>query len=331
MAEDGNYQLILEKAPEERQPETALFLSGCFSLPPAAARGIAASGPIILLSDMSKGQAEAVLSELRSTLPPGIELRIGDESAAAKFSRLQWPRPPRIYGRGLEEFKILDEGREERCPLCGGLFRIILEGDAVRLIPSGSGKRTMSVRRVIDSSDKDPLFSGIKPLAGSGSDFASLRSLQAGDTGFWMDYGERLPAASAGQGSGRQDVGRQGVETASEGTGTHHGTSAASSSRGATGEKTNVSGKSTAFRGGNAAGLAAFMKPGVFALMVGRTRDNMAVKMVADIMGIGEEEARNKCLSLGLCVVRDVALDEAQNLLARFKNLGVKARIVKPM
>lgn len=321
MAEDESYQLILEKAPEERQPETALFLSGCFSLPPAAARGIAASGPIVLLSDMAKGQAEAVLSELRATLPPGIELRVAGAAAAAKFSRLQWPRPPRIYGRGLEEFKIREDGREERCPLCGGALRLVREGDEIRLFPSGLGKRSVSVRRIVDASDKDPLFSGIKPLAGADADFASLRSLQAGDTGFWMDYGERVFAPLT----------RDGIAAAEEGTGTGHAPLASSSSHRGENGKATATGKSGVFRSRSSSGLAAFMKPGVFALMVGRTRDNMAVKMVADIMGVSEDEARDKCLSLGLCVVRDVALDEAQNLLARFKNLGVRARIVKPM
>jgi ribosomal protein L7/L12 len=72
------------------------------------------------------------------------------------------------------------------------------------------------------------------------------------------------------------------------------------------------------------------MKPGAFAVVVGRTRDNQAVKMISEIMGISEREARDRCMHLGICVARDISLDEAQNLLSRFKSLGAKARIVKP-
>lgn len=79
-----------------------------------------------------------------------------------------------------------------------------------------------------------------------------------------------------------------------------------------------------------AAGLAAFMKPGVFSVVVSRSRDPQVVKMIAEIMGVPEAEARDKCLCPALSPVRGISLDEAQSLLARFRNLGAKARIVRP-
>lgn len=296
-APSSSYQIILEKVPYDKQPETSLFLSGCFSLPPASTRGIAASGPIALLSDLTEEQARAILDELEASLPEGVDLRLADAGEASKISRLQWPRPPCIYGRDLAEFAKRAESHNLLCPHCGGAIRVDRDADG-RVSASAPCSRVSS-RRLAPADDKDPLFSGIKPLATASSDFASIRSLQAGDTGFWLDHSrnsfapsppEREPSDSGGDSSHTK--------------------------------------KSTAK---NAAGLAAFMKPGVFALVVGRTKDAQVVKMIADIMGVGEEEARIKGLNLGTCVARDISLDEAKNLLARFRSLGARARIVKPM
>ncbi len=301
----GSYQVILEKVPEERQAETALFLSGCFSLPPASTRGIAASGPIAILSDITQEQAEAILAELTPSLPAGVTLRLSDGQETTRASRLQWPRPPRIYGRDLDEFNSEDRSHELKCPICGGLLRITQEPDGLKALPAGMEKRKRgeTLFRPAAGSDQDPLFSGLKPLASASGNFASLRSLQAGDTGFWLDHGHGQPEPhemARGEAEGRKNAG----------------------------ETTNAK-RSSAAKG--SVGLAAFMKPGAYALVVSRTRDPQAVKMISEIMGMSEADARDKCMNLGLCVVRDVALDEAQNLLARFRNLGARARIVKPM
>lgn len=298
MSEEDNYQIILEKMEEKSQPDAALFLSGCFSLPPGSTRGIAASGPIVLLSGMSKWQAESILSELNASIPEGVVLRLAAENVPGKYSRLQWPRPPRIYGRDLGEFADRQECVDTTCPLCGGALRIAGNGVAARLLAGECSRRGISERQTLSPSDKDPLFSGIKPLATADTNFASLRSLEAGDTGFWMDYHDA-------------DVPEPGDKPAAE-----RSPGSESTARKSTNKTT--------------AGLAAFMKPGVFAVVVGRTKDPQAVKMVSEIMGVSEDEARDKCMSLGLCVVKGVALDEAQKLLARFHNLRARARIVRP-
>lgn len=296
-----DFHIILEKVPDDKQPETALFLSGCFSLPPASTRGIAASGPITLLSDMTRAQAETVMAELTPSLPTGVGLRIVDATEAARFSRLQWPRQPRIYGRDLSEFEGVEASGEIKCPFCGGHLRVTSDGDGIKAVPaSGEKKRVSDISgKLPQPSDKDPLFSGIKPLAAG--NYASIRSLQAGDTGFWMDHGHSVFAPAPIDPTPREPA-RSG-----EGSNTKNST-----------------GKITA-------GLAAFMKPGAFALVVSRTRDAQTVKMISEIMGITEAEARDRCLSLGLCVAKDISLNEAQNLLSRFRSLGARARIVKPL
>ncbi len=301
----GCYQVILEKVPDDRQPETALFLSGCFSLPPASTRGIAASGPIAIISEVTREQAEAILAELTPSLPAGVSLRLSDGQEATRISRLQWPRPPRIYGRDLDEFSVENRSHELKCPICNGLLRITQEPDGMKAVPAGGEKKKRgdTIFRPAAGSDQDPLFSGLKPLASAGGDYASLRSLQAGDTGFWLDHGHQ-PASEGAAAAGEDEIRKTPAETS--------------------GAKRSSGGKSSA-------GLAAFMKPGAYALVVSRTQDPQAVKMISEIMGMSEADARDKCMNLGLCVVRDVALDEAQNLLARFRNLGARARIVKPM
>lgn len=305
-AASEKYQLVLEKVADEKQPETALFLSGCFSLPPASTRGIAASGPIALISDLMKGQAEAILGELLPSVPDGVTMRVVREGERSRVSRLQWPRPPRIYGSSVDEFVPSgDAGPHEiKCPFCGGAIRITPDFQ-VALLPE-KRRNTDTLFRPAPTTpafdDRDPLFSGVKPLATATGKFASLRSLQAGDTGFWMDHARTA-----------FDPHTQDEPTRS---GTAHG-------RGGTSGAKKSGGKPSA-------GLAAFMKPGHYALVVGRTRDSQTVKMIAEIMGVSEAEARDKGLNLSLCVARDISLDEAQNLLARFRNLGAKARIVKP-
>lgn len=305
MAEaSANYQLILEKIPDEKQPEAALFLSGCFSLPPASTRGIAASGPIALISDMAKAQAEAVLNELTTSIPPGVDLRVAPEEERSRISRLQWPRPPRIYGSALDEFITETESHEAKCPVCGTALRITQDGGEIQITAaSGAEKRrsTDTGVRTLAVPDRDPLFSGVKPLAQETGKYASIRSLQAGDTGFWMDHTRSVfsPAATA--------------ESTPSAARTPTDSSHAKRSNGK-----------------SSAGLAAFMKPGSFAVVLGRTKDAPTIKIVSEIMGIPESEARDRCLNLGTCVARDISLDEAQTLLARFQNLGTRVRIVRP-
>ena len=307
MPEGQKYHIILEKVPVDKQPDAALFLSGCFSLPPASTRGIAASGPIALLSDISRDQGEAVMAELSGTLPEGVRLKLTEEKSAGKVSRLQWPRPPRVYGRDLADFEPRVREREATCPYCA--HRVFITKDKsgnIQVSRTEEEDVSGETRRLERNAyDKDPLFSGIKPLAKEASTLSSIRALDAGDTGFWGE--------SAASGFSRQQQPPAAQSTVLD-------KKAAASSFAA---------KKNGPR--EARGLAAFMKPGAFAVVIARTREPLAVKTVAEIMGVSEDEARDKCLSLGLCVVKDVALDEAQTLLARFANFGVRARIVKPM
>ncbi len=306
MAEDAadTVQIVLGSVPDQVQPAAALFLSGCFSLPPASTRAIASSGPIALLAGLDPGQADAILAELAPSLPQNVELSVRP-GGEATVSRLQWPRPPRIYGKDIEDFLPREEeARDVKCPICGGALRLAPDGALVKAPFTGHTERRpgdAAARRAAAAGDSDPLFSGVKPLGPANTRYASLQSLQAGDTGFWMTNREGIrreaaafpPAASA-----------QPPAAAGESSHTR--------------------------RARPAAGLAAFMKPGVFAVVLGRTRDAQIVHMIAEIMGIPEPEARDRCLNLSLTVAREIALDEAQNLLARLRNLGAKARIVKP-
>lgn len=294
------YQIVLEKIPYDKQAETSLYLSGCFNLPPATTRGIVASGPIALISDLSRDQAEAIVLELEESLPEGVTLRIARAGETSRISRLQWPRAPRVYGRDVREFTKQRESHTLACPLCGGAIRVSRDADGgfTASVPSGSERVRVpgASRRAPAAEDSDPLFSGIKPLATDTANFASVRSLEAGDSGFWS-----LPGQNVFEPAGKPSAIGKGAHRAAR----EHA------------------------KAPN--GLAAFMKPGAFAVVVGRTKDPQVVKMIADILGDDEETARTKCLNLGLCVVRGVALDEAQNLIARFRNLGARARIVKPM
>ncbi len=317
MAEEDHYQIILGKVPEDLQPGVALFLSGCFSLPPAATKGISASGPIALLNGLTRKQAAAILKELRATLPEGVELAVSDEKDSTRISRLQWPRPPRIYGRDLAEFIPREVNTDIACPLCGGKLKLSRGEDGnIKAEPADSSQTKIMPKPPADAeSDKDPLFSGVKPMAVDTSTYASLRSLKAGVTGFWTDLTENLfspPSLGASRQAPRMPQTSLALEDDAPAP--------------ANGEP-----PSHMSRRKSTSGLAAFMKQGAFAVVVSRTRDSQVVKMIAEIMGISEDEARERSQNLGLCVARDISLDEAQNLLARFRNLGAKARVVKPM
>lgn len=299
------YHIIMGKVPEEALATVALFLSGCFSLPPSSTRGIAASGPIALISDMTKRQAEAVLAEMSVTAPEGVSLSLADDRDAGKISRLQWPRPPRIYGSDLAVFAGGRSRHDLKCPTCGCRVRVTVENDGEAKIAAldEPGAKDGGIPSAPAAGEGDPLFTGVKPLGFDSSHYASLKSLEAGDTGFWVDPHENAsgrPVAAPPPGAEKK-----------------------ANPEGAPG------GKKGSIR--TVAGLAAFMKQGAYAVVLGRTRDNQAVKMVADIMGVSIDEAREKCLNLGLCVARDISLDEAQTLLARFQGVGARARIVKPM
>ncbi len=308
MAEDETptVQIVLQKVPEQDQPGAAMFLSGCFSLPPVSTRAIASSAPIALLAGLSPAQADAIMAELAPTLPQGVEIQVSPQSAAA-IARLQWPRPPRIYGKDLDDFAAPEEtARELKCPICGGVLSLTPDGALLKaLLSHNTGRRPDDepLRRSDAASraanDRDPLFSGVKPLGPANTRHASLRSLQAGDTGFWFDSKGDFASAPLPPPEGASPLPAAGETSHSR-------------------------------RVRPSAGLAAFMKPGVFAVVLARTRDAQTVKMIAEIMGIPEPEAMDRCLGLSLPVARDIALDEAQNLLARLRSLGAKARIVKP-
>ena len=300
MTDTDKHQIILDPVTEEKQPAVALFLSGCFSLPPASTRRIAAAGPIAILSDLELGQAKSILADLTSSMPEGLTLRVAQEEDASDAGRLEWPRQPKIFGKPVEEFRQPDMWLEATCPACGKPLAVHKEPNdelTVKLLKKNSTTAIMRSNPESEESDKDPLFSGIKPLVTNSAAFAAMRSLQAGDTGFWGDartiysMDDETPP----------EPGNETPETS---------TSAASKS---------------------SSGLAAYLTPGVFAVVIARTKDASVVKNVAEIMGISENTAREKCLSLSLCVARGISLDEARTLLARFKTLGAKARIAKPM
>ncbi len=301
METDDSYQIILDPAAEDKQQAVALFLSGCFSLPPASTKRIAASGPIAILSNLDGVQAETILAELSSSIPEGGSLRIVQEEDAADVSRLEWPRPPQIFGRPLSDFSLIIEETEAPCPSCGKMLKVKTEKDGrlvIKLVHP-AGNTVMIPNPNSEEGDKDPLFSGFKPLATDSCTFASMRQLQAGDTGFWSGSRSAMLPSS--------------YETPSEPV------------------KEQKKTAETATSARSAGGLAAYMKPGVFAVVLARTKDPQVVKKVGEVMGISEDEARQRCLSPSLAVARDISLDEAQTLLARLKMLGGRARIVKPM
>ncbi|MDR3211815.1 MAG: hypothetical protein LBU79_07860 [Planctomycetota bacterium] len=296
---DGkNFQIILDSVEEEKQPATALFLSGCFSLPPTSTKRIAASGPIAILSGLDGVQVEAILSELNPSLPEGVGLRVADDNEAGDVSRLEWPRPPKIFGCSLEEFAKPLEESVTTCPVCRSRLKISRGGDGrfgVTSLNSHNSSIMIPNPESVDG-DRDPLFSGFKPLAAETAGLASIRSLQAGDTGFWGDLRDSDMLDDAPEVNNPVDAPQPRDKSAS-----------------------------------STGGMSSYMKPGVFALVISRTKDAAVVKNVAEIMGVTIAIARDKCLGLSTCVARNISLSEAQTLLARFRGLGARARIVKPM
>ncbi len=294
---------MLDPVPEELEQAVALFLSGCFSLPPASTKRIAASAPIAILSDLDGFQAETVLTELQASLPEGITLRAVKEGDDQDASSLAWPKPPQIFGRSLDEYKLQVSEDESPCPCCGKMLKITKgpDGNVVLKYPmkNRSGSHTVMIPNPeAEDADKDPLFSGFKPLASDSVGFAAFKSLKAGDTGFWGETSRHLVAAP--------------FESPPE------------PEKKPSARESNSTGKTTT-------GLAAYMKPGVFAVILSRSKDPLVVQKVAETMGITEAEAREKCLQLSLCVAQDISLDDAKTLAGTLKSLGGRVRIAKPM
>ncbi|MDR1612666.1 MAG: hypothetical protein LBT97_07765 [Planctomycetota bacterium] len=316
MADGELYEIILETVDGERRSAAALFLSGCFSLPPAATRRIVAAAPLALLSGLAERQAAGMLKELSAALPDGVRLRVAKEGVSTDAGKLEWPTPPKIHGRDLGDFGRLPEHSVTACPACGRLLKVTFDPDGgLGIGLSGMpGKTVMIPNPASVASDKDPLFSGFKPLVEGAADLASLRSLQAGDSGFWIEARQNFfPQSASGTQADRGD--------ATAGAGTETGIR----------DKRGESAAEPAAAPAGTGGLAAFMKQGLYAVVLSRTRDPQTVKMLSDVMGIDEGEARELASSRSLCVAKSIALDEARTLVARFRSLGANARIVKPM
>lgn len=303
MSEIESYQIVLDPVAEELQQAVALFLSGCFSLPPASTRRIAASAPIAILSDLDGFQAETVLTELEASLPDGASIRVVKEGDDQNASSLAWPKPPQIFGRPLDDFKLSVSEDEVPCPCCGKMLKITKGPDGGIILKHPKEKKTSNNTVMIpnpdsEDADKDPLFSGFKPLSSDSVGFAAFKSLKAGDTGFW--------------GETRSHLVPEPYEPPPE------------PEKKPSAKGSNPTGKTTT-------GLAAYMKPGVFAVILSRSKDPFVVQKVAETMGISEAEAREKCLQLSLCVARDISLDDAKTLGGTLKSLGGRVRIAKPM
>ncbi|MDR2392338.1 MAG: hypothetical protein LBE84_11760 [Planctomycetota bacterium] len=256
MSDIETRQIVLSAIQEERRHNAALFLSACFSLPICASRDIAASSPVMLLSELSTKQAEAVMIELLASAPEGVILENVRTGETSGINQLQWPQSPRIFGRDLAEFDAIRLQSTTNCPHCGGRIRVteldrILRVEAADspFMNTAAAKRNETIERLQGNN-------GIAP----------------GDPAL---LGSQPP-------------------------------------------------------NGGLSGRFAFMKRGAFAVMLGRTKDVQVIRIVSEIMGIPENEAREKCQTPGLCVAKDISLAEAQSLLARFKNIGVKVRIAKP-
>ena len=329
MSDKDSRQIILDRMEEAKQSVASLFLAGCFSLPPASTSRIAASGPIAILSDLDAAQAETILADLTPSLPAGVALHIAREGEEEEASRLDWPRPPKIFGRPIEDFRPRNRRVEVPCPSCGNMLGILHKaggGLSVKLVRE-AGRTVMIPNPASTESSKDPLFSGFKPLAADAASLASVQSLEAGDSGFWDASG-----AFAGQYEQPPPAPPEAspAEPAATANPAANGAGAAAKSASGSGVTTkSASGSGVTTK--TASGLAAYMKSGVYAVVIARTKDASVVKKVVEVMGVSEDEARQKCLKLSLCVARNISLDEAQTLLARFKTLGAKARIIRPM
>lgn len=245
--------IVAEAVAADRMADATRFLAECFSLPPASARSIAAGAPIVLLAGLSTALAAPVLRELQANAPEGVAFRVADGDTQDDLPQLQWPKPPRLYGRTPAELARRDSVRDEKH---------IQAPPAVQPVA--------------------PLWTGIRPVA----------EARAPTSEHFV-----VPATLPGMSSDDAPVSQ-------------------------------AEAKRTSCR--IAPSLSQFMRHGSFSVIIGRTKDPHAVKMVADIMGLEEEAARRQCMRLGLCVARNISLDEARTLTERFHHLGLKARIAHP-
>ena len=298
----NTYNIVIGHMPLEIQAEVALALSASMLLPGNAAQRIVANAPIAILSDLSRLQAESIKTELLKSMPPGTDLVVAPDKSEEKISRLEWPQPPRINEKSLTDFLRINFDHDLICPNCQEKLYLKTDDDKglslVKVECDLSQAPTSDFDKADDrlGADDDPLFAGLVDF-GPIADLKAVQALNAGDTGFWMGFDSRnLPAAE----SNRMTFSE--VEEKASASGTIRG----------------------------ASGLTTFMRPGPYAVVINGSQDIDVIRFTADLLGISENEAREKCLKHSLCVAKNIAREEAQSLLARLRSLKAEARIFRP-
>lgn len=301
MEQDERFLVVLDPVPAEALDTVAGALATAMTLPVNMAKRIVSSCPIALLTRLRRGRAERLRNVLASAFAGNASVRVAPDQPDSLTSRLEWPLPPSIAGLRIDEYPEDDLNLGKlACPSCGIGLDYLENGAGghPELRVATTDNETIPIPVVggggdttlLPSSDLDPLFSGLKPLD-STANLQAVKDLRAGKTGFWkIDWGDRLSPVTDQPPMSREN-------------------GHASTTR---------------------SGLAAYLPGGPFAVIINRSTDINVARLVAEVGGLPEDEAREKCLQPIFCVARDIAKAEAQTLLTRFEALHAKGRIVRP-
>ncbi len=312
------YTFILRACSEEIRPAVALLLSRAFSLKDATCTSIAASAPIILLTDLTQEECvvmKVVLSGFRRAgATTEFLTTIPDD-----LPKIDWPRRPQVFKRDIMEH-VLDF--QAQVPMPNGIQESLINLLLINLRP-GSGVSRPGTVRVNNSGahqiNKPSEFRGIQlpeitPFGGQA--VLSSGPAMTPPGGVVSDPTARLNELfpdddSMGFVPNNQDINNILNKLLPD-------------------EDTSGSGPIGSSSSGRRAAVAPTGHAVFLAKIADESRRQKAVPLIAELAGITTEEADARSKKVIIPVLKGASKEDAESAKQKFAKIGILARVKGP-
>jgi ribosomal protein L7/L12 len=321
--ESGEFNLIITEVESARQEEAAGAFAQAFSLDETLAGQILKSAPIIFAGRLTKSEVKALTPKLTELSELGIEFRI-TARVAAKMPKVNWPVRPQFTAGGSGGPNGLAfewDNNAFVCPGCGETFLFRRLGqlklaEPTDAAPPSPPRTAMSATRMPPRPAPEP------EVVGYAEEEAQDVSLQDADPEVSGVEGEPLP------GDGETPLDLPGsveeipIDTPAEpvaGDEPEPETEAAVLPGGSA-----ESGEEGAEEEANGELYNVFLSK-----IADRAKQDQVATLIAQLKGCPMSEAKELTGRLVIPIAKNVAREEAEQILEQFKKLKVVGRMTK--
>ncbi len=147
MTDDKQFNIVLEACAAENLEAITDRIASVFPIRKEMAMQLASSCPIIILDELSQGEANAVYNAMNDVVEAGAAIKVvQSDTLTSKMTRIKWPERPKIKGMDLESLSdqtVEDVGEgtvtKHVCPHCGNGILVSMDqyGENLMVQPDG--------------------------------------------------------------------------------------------------------------------------------------------------------------------------------------------------